>query len=203
MEATTLKKYGRLTVLGRSTQPSNPIKVTCRCDCGVVKDVNERNLVRGLTESCGCLQKERTAAASRKHGASAKMTSEYRIWIEMRQRCTNPKCNRYYSHGARGIKVCERWNDYSTFLADMGPRPPKHSIDRRDNDGDYTPENCRWATAKVQGRNRRTTIRITLNGETRPLIEWCERLGFGTELDYQRIRKRLKSGWTPEEALSR
>ncbi len=117
----------------------------------------------------------------------------------MLQRCTNPSKKSYAGYGGRGIKVCERWLDsFDAFLADMGPRTsPGHSLDRIDNDGPYSPENCRWATRKEQCRNRRSNRLVIYDGTEMPLVEAAERAGLSYQLAYQRLLR----GWTPEEAL--
>jgi hypothetical protein len=116
----------------------------------------------------------------------------------MIQRCTNPKAFAYADYGGRGIKVCERWRTFTAFYEDMGDPPAGMSLDRINVDGDYCPENCRWATATVQGRNRRITTVLTYLGETRPLTEWAERMG----IDYHAVHGRIKGGWTVEKALT-
>jgi len=125
---------------------------------------------------------------------------EYKAWTAMHQRCKNPKCAGFEHYGGRGIKVCERWNYSIAFLVDMGPRPsPKHSLDRIDNDGDYTPENCRWSLIAEQLRNTRRNKRITFRGETRCLADWAQLYG----LDPNTLHARLTVyGWTVEEALT-
>lgn len=132
------------------------------------------------------------------HGRSA--TSEYGIWREMIRRCEDPRSRGYGAYGGRGIKVCARWRgSFDAFFADMGSRPTAdHQIDRINNDGDYSPENCRWLTRKEQGRNLRRNRRISHNGETLSVTEWSERLNLSRDT----ISTRLRRGWSPSEALS-
>lgn len=130
------------------------------------------------------------------HGMTA--TTEYCIWSGIVKRCTNPKTKIFPFYGGRGIKVCHRWMKFENFYADMGPRPSKsHSIDRKHNDGDYEPSNCRWATRQEQMGNRRGNMYITMNGQTLCCAEWARRLG----LQDQTIRRRVKLGQTGEQAL--
>lgn len=131
------------------------------------------------------------------HGLSG--TPEHRLWQAMRRRCNNPNTNDWPKYGGRGIRVCEAWNDFPTFLRDMGPRPsPAHSIERGDVNGDYTPQNCRWATSLEQANNKRGNRLLTLRGETKTLAEWCRALG----ADYDAAKRRLAIGWTVEDALT-
>ena len=127
-------------------------------------------------------------------------TPEYRCWQSIRDRCYNPNNRDYAMYGGRGIAVCKRWRESSAaFLADMGPKPsPEHSIDRIDNDGDYSPENCRWATPAEQARNRKSSRLLTHNGETMTVAEWAERLAIkpGT------LSMRLSYGWSVEKAVT-
>lgn len=126
-------------------------------------------------------------------------SKEYTAWKAIKARCTNPNNPRYKNYGARGIKRCERWDSFENFLNDMGLAPsPHHSIERIDNDADYTPPNCKWATNKDQANNRTTNLKITLDHQTKTLKEWCEEFG----LKYNTILLRVsKLGWAPEKAL--
>lgn len=130
----------------------------------------------------------------RRHGLS--YLPEYRIWQAMVQRCTNPAHQAYPNYGGRGITVCAQWLDSpAQFIEDMGRRPSaRHEIDRKDNDKGYEPGNCRWTTRKVNARNRRSSRMVVLNGQSRPLVEWCE--VFGIPADTAKMR--LDAGWTPE-----
>jgi hypothetical protein len=125
---------------------------------------------------------------------------EYAVWSGMRARCTNPAGPNYAKYGGRGISVCTRWmEDFVHFLGDMGRAPtPQHSIERIDNDGNYEPDNCRWATAKEQANNRRSSRYLTFNGETATLSQWADRIG----LSIGTLHARLTAGWPLERALT-
>jgi hypothetical protein len=121
------------------------------------------------------------------------------IWSEMKSRCHDPRHKQYKDYGGRGIGVCPRWMTFANFLADMGPRPKGLLLDRIDNNGDYEPWNCRWATRQQQNSNRRNCIYVVINGERITLKEACRRLG----LKYRPVHKRIKArGWTIDRALS-
>ena len=130
-----------------------------------------------------------------RHGMSR--TSTYRTWSHMKGRCSNPNEARYKDYGGRGIKVCERWMKFENFLEDMGEKPDNKTLDRIDNDGDYCPENCRWATIDQQSRNTRRSKIMTYNGKTQPMIDWAEELG----ISYAVLKTRTRRGWTTERAL--
>jgi len=124
---------------------------------------------------------------------------EYRVWGSMIKRCCNPKANRYDRYGGRGISVCERWQSFEAFFEDMGPRPsPKHSIERRNNDGNYEKANCYWATWKEQARNKRTSRMLEFNGKTMCLAAWAEETGIASKV----LCLRLRIGWSIERALT-
>jgi len=149
-------RFGRLVVerLNHVDTRFNRFWV-CACDCGKSAVVYQGNLRNGHTRSCGCLQQDIMRAMQTIHGG--RQTPEYRTWRHMAQRCENPNTRGFKNYGGRGITVCVRWRrSFANFLADMGPRPsPFHSIDRINNDGNYTPKNCRWATKSQQRRNQR------------------------------------------------
>lgn len=181
--------------------------VECVCRCGNVRVVAIDKLFRGHSTSCGgCKRGDANRRTKLKHGHARKdcLTTEYYSWSAMIGRCKYDSTGGFENYGGRGISVCERWsgeNGFENFLQDMGPKPsPKHSIDRfPDKNGNYEPGNCRWATDTEQIRNRRNTITLTLDGITRPAIEWSEikKIGIGTIYD------RISLGWTDEEVLSR
>lgn len=191
--------FGRLTVLGRGENtPRGQARWECLCTCGEVRQFHGISLRNGETRSCGCLGRERTAIRARTHGMTGSL--EYNSWGSMIQRCTNPKNHKFPIYGGRGIMVCGRWlHSFENFLEDMGPRPsPKHSIERLDNDGPYTPKNSKWGTATDQNNNKRNSRRLTFGGETMTIAQWEKCLGFHRDV----IWARLKSGWSVEKALS-
>jgi len=148
-------RFGRLTVVGLDevkTKATRKSHAVVTCDCGRETTVTLHKLVSGHTQSCGCLNAERFTT----HGISK--TEGYTSWLAMKQRCTNPKTKQYHDYGGRGIAVCERWQDFENFYADMGPRPKNTTLDRVDNEKGYFKENCRWATRNDQQRNQRTNV---------------------------------------------
>jgi hypothetical protein len=133
------------------------------------------------------------------HSRYENHSKTYKVWAGMKKRCSTPSMTAYKYYGGRGISVCERWNSFDNFLADMGETPEGMSLDRIDSDGNYEPLNCRWASPKAQARNRRNAVRVTAFGETLTLPEWVEKTG----LSYRTIYGRLRVGTDPELALSR
>jgi hypothetical protein len=146
------QRFGRLIVLGRSKKKSNSGALwECTCDCGGSTVANSLKLRNGLTSSCGCYRKE--ILNQEKHGFSG--TRTHRSWKEMRNRCRNEKSTQWKWYGGRGIKICDEWNNFEAFLADMGERPVGKTLDRLSSDGNYCKENCRWATPEEQASTNR------------------------------------------------
>lgn len=167
-----------------------------RCDCGHERAVSVCNL-RTRGSSCPECAKVRIAKLRRTHGESGR-SPEHRSWASMITRCQNPSNKSFKSYGGRGIRVCERWRKFENFLADMGRRPSaRHSLDRKNVDGHYEPENCRWATAPEQGRNKRKNHLVTIGDETKCVADWAEIAG----VRYGTMLFRVKKGWTGQKLL--
>jgi len=183
------KRFGSWLVLSESSRLDKSGKrarrvAECVCDCGKKRIVIVAYLINGNSMSCGC--------SLLIHGESHANTTEYHIWCSMKQRCANRNHKHWQRYGGRGIKVCERWlKSYSLFLQDMGRRPGhEYSIERIDNDGNYEPGNCKWATAKQQQRNRRDTRRITFHNKTLCAADWARELN----LPITTFKRRLSKG---------
>ena len=125
-------------------------------------------------------------------------TQAYKVWKAMRVRVTNKNQPQYHDYGGRGIRICQRWDEFVNFYTDMGERPEGMSLDRIDNDGDYTPENCRWATRTEQNRNSRRNVLITANGKTMCISEWAEEL----DMKYFTLLMRKRNGWTDHQIVN-
>lgn len=182
--------FSRLTVLEFAGLRHRQSRWLCACSCGKEKTVFGGNLKSGATRSCGCLIAETVGNRSRKHGLSK--TPEYKVWRAMFQRCEDRSSKSYRRYGGRGISICGRWRTFENFLADMGKRPSKtHSIDRVNNDGNYEPSNCRWATRKQQYEN---TINVRPFGRFPSQSAAARRLGISLYM----VRKRQSLRLTKE-----
>jgi len=191
------ERYGRLTVIDERAGKRNGHRlVRCVCDCGKETVTKAIKLRSGWTKSCGCFKNERVSARRRKHGKSH--TRAYSAWLSMHNRCTDTRLKMYHRYGGRGISVCERWSDFESFYLDMGEAPKGTSLDRINNDGNYEPSNCRWASKRVQDNNRSTTIFLEYQGEKLPLQMWAERL----RIKAPTLRTRLNRGWTLADAFA-
>jgi len=210
-------RFGRLVVAAEaSNTAAGKARWFCACDCGGSRVVAASSLRGSVTRSCGCLQREtashrlqRDGEAQRAkarhaittHGCAShgNTTKAYRAWTHILGRCHNETDRAYPNYGGRGIVVCDRWrSSFTAFLADMGEPSADLSLDRIDNDGPYSPDNCRWATCTEQARNQRTNRVLTVGEKSLTLAEWAELTGIPSPC----IWKRLNRGWDIEKALS-
>lgn len=190
-------RFGRLVAIKATSQKRYNYIWECLCDCGEIVEVLGGRLASGKTTSCGCLKREMDKTRSKTHGHSKSRT--YHIWLGMRNRCYNKNVKAYPHYGGRGITICDRWrNSFPSFLEDMGEAPARLSIDRINNDGNYEPSNCRWATDLTQARNCRKNVMITAFGKTLCVSEWAQELGVSGAT----ISKRIRLGLTPEDAIT-
>lgn len=188
--------FGKLTVVEAAPNMGNARAWVCSCVCGNTKSVRAYSLNDGNTTSCGCASSRYALPVrNRTHGMTK--SKVYGVWRTMRTRCENKNDEHFARYGARGIKVCDRWRKFENFLEDMGEPPPGLTIERKDNNGDYDPSNCIWATPKQQSNNKRTNIKLTSNGITKSLEDWANELG----ISYMAIYQRLRAGWAPHRIL--
>ncbi len=196
----TGQRFGKLVVVARShVNGSRKVCWECRCECGGVSCPTTGNLKFGLTQSCGCGVVAATTARNYKHGFAHQKDSGYYTWKGMISRCTNPASEKYTDYGGRGIKVCERWlHSFLAFYIDMRPwERGSRSLDRKDVNGDYCPENCRWATSREQCYNKRNSRKVEYKGVVRVAAEWARLL----DLPHATLLARLKRGWPTWRAL--
>ena len=207
----TGKRFGRLVVIEKleSDKHKSP-KWLCKCDCGELKVVTGPHLRNGATRSCGCLRRETVAERSveiarqvghrnKKHGMHR--TRIYNIWQGAKDRCTNHNSKCYPRYGGRGITICDEWrNSFDAFWSwakDNGYNDDL-TLDRKDNDGPYSPDNCRWVTMKEQANNRRGNRLVTYNEQTKTAAQWAAEYGLSRDA----FLRRLAAGWAIEKALT-
>jgi len=190
--------FGNWTVLNYAgLVKQKHAKWNCVCKCGNRRPVFAQSLKSGASRGCGCTVSKMATQRLTKHGKSS--SPVYKGWAAMKDRCFNPRNTHYAEYGGRGITVCDRWRySFTNFLKDMGERKPGMTIERIDNDGNYEPGNCKWATRREQQRNRRACNYLNFNGETLCISEWADRTG----LRHETIRSRLNRGWSIEKTLS-
>lgn len=195
----TGKKFFRLTVISYYGIKSGAKHWNCICDCGNTSIVQGSKLTGGKVKSCGCWKNENAKKQMTKHGLY--QTSEYSVWEGIKQRCYNKNYKQYKDYGGRGIFVCDEWKDnpeaFCKWAKEHGHKKGLE-LDRIDNDGPYSPDNCRFVTRKVQALNKRSNVLITYNGETDNICSWAKRLG----VHYQLLKYRLEHGWSIEKAFS-
>jgi hypothetical protein len=197
------QRFGRLSVIKYvGLSPNNKAKFLCKCDCGNEVTVLGNGLRVGDTKSCGCLQREAVIKKNFVHGMATRKnrTKIYTVYHNMMERCENPKRPQYDDYGGRGIKVCERWKDFETFLLDMGePLSGDLTIERINNNGNYEPNNCKWATRKEQNNNRRDTKYLEFYGLRKNISQFSEI----TKIPLSALRDRIYRGWPLSKAFTK
>lgn len=200
----TGQRFGRWLVLERSPRkaPDWPkrriVWWKCRCDCGHIAEVISGHLANGTTTSCGCYRKENPSSLRHGHARKGRVTKEWTSWSNMKRRCYDPRNEDFHTYGGRGITVCDRWRySFANFLKDMGERPGGLTLNRKDNDGNYEPGNCEWATEETQANNKTSNTFFEIDGQRKTMAQWCR-------IAYKRpdiVWHRLKLGWNFPEAL--
>lgn len=196
----TGQRFGRLTVIEKVPNHGKHVAWKCLCDCGRFIETTTSNL-RGKhhTQSCGCLQRERTGNATRVHGMTK--TRLHRVWCAMRNRCERTNNDNYAYYGGRGIKVCDEWKKFQPFMewALSSGYADNLTLDRIDSDKDYYPENCRWATMHEQNSNKRNNHYLEFQGQIKTISDWSDITGIPR---YTLLRRVNELGWNAEKALS-
>lgn len=195
------RKFGRLTPLYRVPNETTPKKAAiitwkCRCDCGIEKAIGAAALKSSNTKSCGCQKTESSTALLTTHGKTG--SGVHNSWSNMRKRCLDSNYRFYRNYGGLGIRICDRWMKFENFLEDMGDRPAGKSIERRENNGNYEPGNCFWATMRQQCVNKRNSRFIEVEGERLHINEWSKRCGIGVGT----LRSRMQKGWSQKDAVT-
>lgn len=197
----TGQRFGMLTAISEvSERKDGKVMWLCKCDCGKLHITPGTRLLNDKVHSCGCLRYKRAAESLTKHGK--RHSRLYSIWTNMRNRCYLESSTEYKRYGARGIRVCDEWRDnFQTFYdwAMANGYQDNLTLDRIENNGNYEPSNCRWATSKEQGRNTRRTRYLTHNGKTQCIADWAEETGLSQSLIRQRIEKLQ---WSIEKTLT-
>lgn len=198
-------RYGRLFVIGFHSIKKRRARWNCICDCGRQKVALGYTLRNGKTKSCGCYHVDRVRESCMTHGSTVgrvytgKVPTEYSTWNNIKQRCLNLNNKNFDRYGGRGIKICKRWLNFKNFIKDMGQKPNlKSTINRKNNNGNYTSKNCHWTTMKCQQRNRISNRVLGDFGKKRCQSEWAELLGCTSGA----IAHRIKSGWSVSDAVS-
>lgn len=191
------KRFGKLKVLEESGHLGTFVAFKCQCECGNLTIVRGASLRSGNTTSCGCVHKSIVGSLNKTHGL--RKSAEYSVWQNMITRCTNSNTNCFYRYGGRGITVCDEWREFEKFYSDMGDRPNGMTLERIDNNGQYSKENCRWATLSEQARNTRRTQLVEHNGKKQCLKDWANDVGIA----YNTLRKRFVIyNWPFEKAIA-
>ena len=192
--------FERLTVIRRVKHATSPkAHWLCRCICGTTIIARASRLKTGATKSCGCYQREAVGKRFSTHGGTK--IPGYTSWNKMLYRCYKPTSKDFADYGGRGITVCEEWRtSFMQFLADMGPRPtPQHTVDRKDNEGPYSKENCYWATRLEQMNNTRKNHFLSFDGKSQTIAQWARELGISSGVIDARLRR---SHWSVERTLT-
>lgn len=202
MHNLTGRKFNRLYVVRKACHRNHQVYWHCKCDCGTEREASGYELTKGKVKSCGCLRRENAAKVTLVHGENkgGVKSFEYGVWCRIRNKCENPNNDRYQYYGARGITVCEHWKaSFANFLEDMGRAPLGFSIERKNNNGNYEPDNCIWACPETQANNKRNNRFIECFGRRLTLSQWSRTYG----VDCSLILYRIKHGWPVEEAISK